>query len=88
MAEPALREAIAQDLSARRRGLVLCDMALVALRRGELEEACAHGEAAAEIATAGASGVVRRRLLDLGRRLSSFEEVGAVYRFMEHVGSL
>jgi tetratricopeptide (TPR) repeat protein len=87
LAEPALRDAMTQGLSARRRGLVLCDLAQVALRRGEVDQACVYGESAAEIASAGASGVVRRRLLELRRRLGPYEDVRAVGRFVERIGS-
>jgi tetratricopeptide (TPR) repeat protein len=88
MAEPALKEAMTLGLSARRRGLVLADLALVALQRDEIEEACSYGEAAAEIARLSASGVVTGRALDLSRQLSQFASLAAVKRFREHVASL
>jgi tetratricopeptide (TPR) repeat protein len=85
LAEPALQEALRLDLSARRRGLVLADLAVVALQRREIDEACSYGEQAIEIARRGASGVIRRRLLDLRVRLEPFSYSSSVPHFIQHL---
>jgi tetratricopeptide (TPR) repeat protein/transcriptional regulator with XRE-family HTH domain len=88
LAQPALQEALRLDLSARRRGLVLADLALVALQRHEIDEACGYGEQAIEIAKRGASGVIKRRLVDLRTRLDPFGYTPAVKHFIQHLASL
>ncbi len=88
LAEPALHEALGLDLSERRRGLVLVDLALVALQRHEIDEACGYGEQAIEIARRGASGVIKRRLLDLRKRLDPFSYSPYVKRFIQQLALL
>jgi hypothetical protein len=60
----------------------------VALQRHEIEEACSYGERAIEIAEHGGSGVIRRRLLDLRRRLEPLSYTPSARHFMEHLASL
>jgi transcriptional regulator with XRE-family HTH domain/tetratricopeptide (TPR) repeat protein len=88
LAEPALREALTLDLSARRRGLVVSDLALVALQRHEIEESCGYGEMTIEIARNCPSGIIKRRLADLGSRVAPFTYLPCVKQFTDHLGLL
>jgi tetratricopeptide (TPR) repeat protein len=81
LAEPALREALSLDLSDRRRGLVLADLAVLAVRQGHIDEACSWGHAIIDIADRGHSGVIKRRLTDLQGRLAPFADVAEVRLF-------
>src|SRR5437667_4394373 len=83
LAEPALKEALTLQLSTRRRGLVVSDLALVAIHRHEIEEACDHGERVIELIRSGASGVITRRLNDLGSRLAPFAYLTAVKQLID-----
>jgi len=88
LAEPPLQEALQGDLSTRRRGLVLADLALVALQRHEIDEACSYAEQAIEIARDGSSGVIKRRLLDIRRKLGPFDFSPSVKHFNQHLALL
>jgi hypothetical protein len=85
LAEPALREALCLDLSERRRGLVLADLAVLAVRQGSIEEACSWGHATIDIADRGHSGVIKRRLTDLQVRLAPFADVAEVRQFTDRL---
>ena len=88
LAEPPLQEALQRDLSTRRRGLVLADLALVALQCHEIDKACSYAEQAIEIARDGPSGVVKRRLLDIHRKLGPFDYSPSVKHFKQHLALL
>jgi hypothetical protein len=62
LAEPALTSALSQALSERRRGQVLTDLALLAIHRHDLPQACAYGGEAAQIAWQTTSGFLARKL--------------------------
>jgi tetratricopeptide (TPR) repeat protein len=85
LAESALREALSLDLSDRRRGLVLADLAVLALRQGHIDEACSWGQATIDIANRGRSGVIKRRLADLQARLAPFADVAEVRHFTDRL---
>jgi hypothetical protein len=69
LAEPALTTALSQALSDRRRGQVLTDLALLAIHRHDLDQACAYGGEAAQIAWQTTSGFLARKLTQLQARL-------------------
>jgi tetratricopeptide (TPR) repeat protein len=69
LAEPALTSALSQALSDRRRGQVLTDLALLAIHRHDLDQACAYGREATQIAWQTTSGFLARKLRDLQPRL-------------------
>jgi tetratricopeptide (TPR) repeat protein len=72
LAESALTSALSQSLSARRRGGVLTDLAILGVRRSDLDQAVAYADAAVEIVAQTGSGVVIRKLKDLQSQLSPF----------------
>jgi tetratricopeptide (TPR) repeat protein len=69
LAEPALTSALSQALSDRRRGQVLTDLALLAIHRHNIDQACAYGGEAAQIAWQTTSGFLARKLTQLQSRL-------------------
>ena len=87
LAEPALREALSLDLSDRRRGLVQADLAILAVRQGQIDEACSWGHATIDIADRGHSGVIKRRLTDLRARLAPFAGAAEVRQFTDRLKS-
>lgn len=84
-AEPELTRAFAQKLSLRRRGMVLSDLAAIAVAAKEIDQACAYGQAVVELARQGSSGVVRTKLHNLAQCLSPYSSVLAVSRLNEQI---
>jgi transcriptional regulator with XRE-family HTH domain len=78
LAEAALDDALRQDLSARRRGSVLADLAVLGARRRDIDALLAHAGAAVELARQSRSGVIFRRLRTLRPHLSPFLADGRV----------
>ncbi|MFI5832684.1 helix-turn-helix domain-containing protein [Micromonospora sp. NPDC051300] len=72
LAEPVLMEAVSQGLSVRRRGIVMTDLALVGVQRGDVYQAVHFGAAALDAERQGRSGVLKQRLLDLRTELKPF----------------
>jgi tetratricopeptide (TPR) repeat protein len=70
LAEPVLTEALRQNLSARRRGSVLTDLAVVGAQRHDKNQLVRYGTDALQIAKQTGSGVVRRRLQGLQAHLA------------------
>jgi len=70
LAEQALSNALGLDLSARRRGSVLTDLATLGLQRRDVDQLVNHANAAAEIARQTGSGVIGRKLQSLQAQLS------------------
>jgi hypothetical protein len=70
LAEQALTDALSMDLSARRRGGVLTDLAMLGLQRGDLDQLINHAEAATDIARQTGSGVIGRKLKGLQAQLA------------------
>jgi transcriptional regulator with XRE-family HTH domain/tetratricopeptide (TPR) repeat protein len=71
LAEQALSNALSMDLSARRHGSVLIDLAALGLQRRDVDQLVSHARAAAEIARQTGSGVIGRKLQSLQAQLSS-----------------
>ena len=71
LAEVALSDALRQKLSLRRRGIVLTDLAMVGVQRGDLDRIVTYADAALDTARQTGSGVIARKLqglrLDLAR---------------------
>lgn len=65
LAEAALEDALGQNLSSRRRGGVLVDLAALGLQRRDLDQLLVHSNAALNTARQTDSGVVARRLQGL-----------------------
>jgi tetratricopeptide (TPR) repeat protein len=72
LAEAALTDALGQDLSLRRRGSVLTDLAMVGAQRGDPEQLVMYADAALDVARQTGSGVVGRKLQRLRAHLGPF----------------
>lgn len=72
LAEPVLVDALNRDLSERRRGSVLVDLAMVGLLRRDPIQLVMHGNAAMEIARRTRSGFIGRKLTNLQDRIRPF----------------
>lgn len=70
LAEVTLGEVLRQDLSSRRRGSVLTDLAMIGAQRGDTNQLVTYADAALEIATQTGSGFISRRLLALQDHLA------------------
>ena len=70
LAEAALAEALTHRLTARRRGSVLIDLALLGAQRKDLDEVFQYGTAAVELAQQTGSGYVGKRLQSLQAQLA------------------
>ncbi|MGH3869836.1 MAG: helix-turn-helix transcriptional regulator [Pseudonocardiaceae bacterium] len=65
LAEATLGEALRQNLSSRRRGSVLTDLAMIGAQRCDTSQLVTYADAALEIATQTGSGFISRKLLAL-----------------------
>lgn len=73
LAEPALDKALGEATSARRRGSVLVDLAIVGAQRGDVDQLVLNGAAAVDSARRTASaGYLGRKLADLREGLSAY----------------
>jgi hypothetical protein len=70
LAEVALSDALRQNLSARRRGSVLTDLAMIGVQRGDVSQLVTYADAALEIAVQTGSGFIGRRLCRLRDHLA------------------
>lgn len=70
LAEQALDTALRVDISERRRGGVLTDLASLGLQRRDIDQLVAHADAAVEIARSTGSGWVERKLTGLNKQLT------------------
>jgi tetratricopeptide (TPR) repeat protein len=71
LAETALTNALARDLSPRRRGSVLVDLARLGLQRHDPDQAIDYGTSAVELAQSTGSGYIAKKLTSLQRDLAS-----------------
>jgi tetratricopeptide (TPR) repeat protein len=62
LAEEALTDALTQQLSPRRRGSVLSDLALLGIQRGDIDQTLSYSNAAVELAQQTSSGWIERKL--------------------------
>ncbi|WP_406025973.1 hypothetical protein OH802_05830 [Nocardioides sp. NBC_00850] len=69
LAEQALDTALSMDISARRRGGVLTDLASLGLQQGDIDQLIVHADAAVEVAQNTGSGWVERKLTGLNKQL-------------------
>ena len=67
LADAALGDALSQNLSARRRGSVLTDLAMLGVQRRDLNQLTTYANAALETARQTGSGVIGRKLQALNR---------------------
>jgi len=72
LAESALTDALNRNLSARRRGSVLTDLAVLGAQRRDLEQVITYADAAVETVRQTGSGVIVRKLMSLQPYLVPF----------------
>jgi tetratricopeptide (TPR) repeat protein len=72
LADPVLETALKQKLSARRRGTVLTDLAMMGVQRSDPQQVVMYGDAALDIARHSGSAVVGSRLQRLRPHLARF----------------
>lgn len=80
LAEAALAEALTADISPRRRGSVLVDLAVAGVQRGDVEQVLTYADEVIDLAEATGSGVIARRLRDLRAHLAPLLADGRVRR--------
>ncbi|MGH3943062.1 MAG: helix-turn-helix domain-containing protein [Pseudonocardiaceae bacterium] len=85
LAEVALTKALSQDLSPRRRGSVLIDLAMMSVQCGDPERLVMYADAALDTARQTESGVIYRKLQILQEQLSSFLGDRHVRHLSEHI---
>ena len=72
LAETELNDALGSNLSARRRGSVLSDIAMIGVQRHDLDQFVTYANAALDVAQRTGSGVIGRKLQDLQPHLAPF----------------
>ncbi|MFC9688549.1 hypothetical protein ACFTSF_08420 [Kribbella sp. NPDC056951] len=87
-ADVALTQALEQNLSLRRRGAVLTDLASTGVLLRDTERVIRYGEAALDVALESWSGVVRRKLLDFRQSLGQIPEGGSVHDLSRRIEAL
>jgi hypothetical protein len=70
LAEIALSDALRQNLSARRRGSVLTDLAMIGVQRGDVSQLVTYADAALEMVVQTGSGFIGRKLEGLRDHLA------------------
>jgi transcriptional regulator with XRE-family HTH domain len=88
LAEQALTTALGQDLSPRRRGAVLTDLAMVGVLRRDPVEVVMHGNAALDALRQTRSGYVARKLCGLQDHLTPFLDDRHVRRLDRQITAL
>jgi transcriptional regulator with XRE-family HTH domain len=88
LAEPALTEAMRIDISMRRRGSVLTDIALVGAQRRDLDHLVSYASAALDAARQTGSAVVVRKLKTLQGELAAFRDDSHVRHLDEQITTL
>lgn len=88
LAEPVLRDALSQDLSLRRRGGVLTDLAMVGVQRRDPTQVVMYASATLDVARQTNSAVVGRRLRHLQRGLAPLSSDGHVRHLDEQITAL
>ncbi|MFI1092655.1 helix-turn-helix domain-containing protein [Streptomyces sp. NPDC020917] len=88
LAEEALADALGHQLSPRRRGSVLIDLAVIGARRQDVDRLVSYGTAALELAQRTSSGYVGKRLDGLRGHLAPFLADRRVADLNEHISSL
>lgn len=88
LAETALTDALTQRLSARRRGSVLTDLALLGVERGDIDQALKYGDAAYELAKHTGSGWISRKLRDVQTKLAPLTTDSRITELNERIAAL
>ncbi len=77
LAKPILRQALQQDITYRRRGMILTDLALASLQEGNIDQSCSYAQQAVDIAAHG-SGMLRKSVFTVRQQLEPYIEMSAV----------
>jgi hypothetical protein len=88
LAENALADALRQNLSARRRGSVLTDLAMIGTQRGDVDQLVAYADAALAMAERTGSGFIGRKLQVLQGHISPFLGDGRVRQLDQRIMTL
>jgi len=88
LAEPALKEALRQPLSLRRRSMIFTDLSLAALQRDDVEAACSYGQELVNLAANGSSGFLRKHVQKLQHHLAPFAALSSVKSLEQHIISV
>jgi tetratricopeptide (TPR) repeat protein len=82
LAEAALTDVLAHNLTTRRRGSVLVDLAALGIQRGDRDQMLDYGRTAVELARSTGSGVISQKLRGLQKQMAdmpSDDRVRALY---------
>ncbi|MGW2249919.1 helix-turn-helix domain-containing protein [Kitasatospora sp. NPDC001660] len=88
LAEKSLTAALKQDLSLRRRGAVLAELAALGAERGDLDQVMHYSEAAIELASQTGSGFIGKKLEGLQGRLAPLMSDGRVSDLNQRIKAL
>ncbi|MEV6671948.1 helix-turn-helix transcriptional regulator [Streptomyces sp. NPDC051162] len=88
LAEAALIDALSQNLSSRRKGSVLTDLASLGAQRHDVDQLLNYANAAIELAQTTGSGYVGRRLQSLQDQLGPLVSDIRVSQLSEHISAL
>lgn len=88
LAEAALVDALSQNLSSRRKGSVLADLAALGAQRHDVDQLFSHANAAIDLARQTRSGYVAHRLNDLKGQLDSLMPDSRVTQLIEGISAL
>ena len=88
LAEASLNDALDQNLSSRRRGGVLVDLAMLGLQRRDLDQVLEHGDRALGIARQTRSGVISRKLQGLQPHLTQHLQDSRIRQFSTEISAL
>ncbi|WP_035794814.1 helix-turn-helix domain-containing protein [Kitasatospora mediocidica] len=88
LAEHSLTAALAQELSPRRRGAVLAELAALGAQRGDLDQLLHYSGAALELAGQTGSGFLGKKLRGLQPRLAPLMADGRVAELHHHISAL
>lgn len=78
-------DVVRQGLSARRRGSVLTDLAMIAVQRGDVDQLVTHADAVLEIAVQTGSGFIGRKLHGLQGHLAPLLGNGRVRQVNQRI---
>lgn len=88
LAETALTDALCHNLSARRRGSVLTDLAILGIYRQDLDQAMAYADAVAQLVRQTSSGFIARKLRGLQPYLQPLMNDSRVRDLNERINAL
>ncbi|MET8864715.1 transcriptional regulator [Nonomuraea sp. NPDC004580] len=88
LAEQALTDALTHQLTTRRRGGVLVDLASLGIQRGDHDQLLDYGKAAVELARRTGSGVIGQKLRGLQRQFADLPRDGRITALNQDIDEL